>query len=477
MKAKTENIDIKNNLKNKVEKITEARVLVIGDLMLDKFTYGDVIRISPEAPVPVLHVNHEESYLGGAGNVARNISALLENSYKGKVGIIAVIGKDKSTDSIIEEMNRCNISKAGIITDESRKTITKTRIVAGNQQIVRIDEENTSPFSKSIYKEIEKSFIKNIDDYNVVIMSDYAKGIITEKTAKKIIDICNKKRIPILVDPAIKHFSFYKKATLMTPNLKEAKEGIEALKGLKGIGDKTKTLYRKLKINTIEDLLEHYPRTYLKYDEPVEIADVPIGERVAIRATVNSYVELKKMRTLTVVSFQAKDYTGSLKLVWFNAPFIKQVFHIGQTFIFVGTVAVRNYQKVMEHPEYYSEAQYLEKRKELQPVYPLTEGLTNKRIQKDIKAAGGVIHEMQEYLPIDIPKRYQLMAYPDAVRQIHFPLNYEELEKARHRLVFDEFFLFLLAMRRLEIHRSKIENQYLIGKGTWSQRLIDGLPY
>lgn len=229
MKAKIENIDIKNNLKNKVEKITEARVLVIGDLMLDKFTYGDVIRISPEAPVPVLHVNHEESYLGGAGNVARNISALLENSYKGKVGIIAVIGKDKSTDSIIEETNRCNISKAGIITDESRKTITKTRIVAGNQQIVRIDEEDTSPFSKSIYKEIEKSFIKNIDDYNVVIMSDYAKGIITEKTAKKIIDICNKKRIPILVDPAIKHFSFYKKATLMTPNLKEAIEGLEGI--------------------------------------------------------------------------------------------------------------------------------------------------------------------------------------------------------------------------------------------------------
>ena len=237
MKTKTE----KSDLKNKVKKITEARVLVIGDLMLDKFTYGDVIRISPEAPVPVLHVNHEESYLGGAGNVARNISALLEDSEfsnKGKVGIIAVIGKDKSADSIIEEINRYNISKAGIITDESRSAITKTRIVAGNQQIVRIDEEDTSPFSKSIYKEIEKSFIKNIDDYNVVIMSDYAKGIITEKTAKKIIDICNKKRIPILVDPAIKHFSFYKKATLMTPNLKEAKEGIEALGGLKGIDDK-----------------------------------------------------------------------------------------------------------------------------------------------------------------------------------------------------------------------------------------------
>ena len=228
MKTKTE----KSDLKNKVKKITEARVLVIGDLMLDKFTYGDVIRISPEAPVPVLHVNHEESYLGGAGNVARNISALLEDSEfsnKGKVGIIAVIGKDKSADSIIEEINRYNISKAGIITDESRSAITKTRIVAGNQQIVRIDEEDTSLFSKSIYKEIEKSFIKNIDDYNVVIVSDYAKGIITEKMAKKIIDICNKKRVPVLIDPAIKHFPFYKKATLMTPNLKEAIEGLEGI--------------------------------------------------------------------------------------------------------------------------------------------------------------------------------------------------------------------------------------------------------
>lgn len=230
MKTKTE----KSNLKNKVEKITEAKVLVIGDLMLDKFTYGDVIRISPEAPVPVLHVNHEESYLGGAGNVARNISALLGDSEKGGVGIIAVIGKDKSTLSIIEELNRHNISKVGIITDESRSTITKTRIVAGNQQIVRIDEENTNPFSKSIYKEIENAFIKNIDDYNVVVVSDYAKGIITEKTARKIINTAIKKKIPVLVDPAIKHFSFYKKATLMTPNLKEAVEGLEGMERTNG---------------------------------------------------------------------------------------------------------------------------------------------------------------------------------------------------------------------------------------------------
>ncbi|MBQ8147787.1 MAG: ATP-dependent DNA helicase RecG [Lachnospiraceae bacterium] len=251
----------------------------------------------------------------------------------------------------------------------------------------------------------------------------------------------------------------------------------DSMNEIKGIGEKTTALYRKLKINTIENLLEHYPRYYLTYEEPVDIADVPIGQRVAIRATVNSYVEMKKMRTLTVVTFTAKDYTGSIKMVWFNAPFIKKVFHVGQTYIFVGTVSIRNYQKVMEHPEYYSEAKYLEKRKELQPVYPLTEGLTNQRIQKDMKAVGGVIHEMEEYLPLDVQNRYGLMEYRDAVRQIHFPLDYQQLELAKHRLVFDEFFLFLLSMRRLELHRAKVENHFTITESEKCSALIENLPY
>lgn len=251
----------------------------------------------------------------------------------------------------------------------------------------------------------------------------------------------------------------------------------DSISEIKGIGEKTTALYRKLKINTIENLLEHYPRYYLTYEEPVDIAEVPIGQRVAIRATVNSYVEMKKMRTLTVSTFTAKDYTGSIKMVWFNSLFIKKVFHVGQTFIFVGTVTIRNYQKVMEHPEYYTEAKYLEKRKELQPVYSLTEGLTNQRLQKDMKAVGGVIHEMEEYLPLDIPKRYGLMEYREAVRQIHFPKDEQQLELARHRLVFDEFFLFLLSMRRLELHRAKIENHYPIHAGDACQSLLESLPY
>ena len=216
------------DLKTKAQKITKSKVLVIGDLMLDRFTYGDVIRISPEAPVPVLHVNHEENYLGGAGNVARNISALIGKNSNENMFLIGVIGKDKSADTIIDSMNYSNISSSGIVIDESRYTITKTRIVAGTQQIVRIDEEDTNPFSNAVMKKIENVFTDNVDDYNVIIISDYNKGVITKPLAKKIIDICNKKKKLVLVDPAIKHFSFYKKATLMTPNLKEAVEGMDS---------------------------------------------------------------------------------------------------------------------------------------------------------------------------------------------------------------------------------------------------------
>lgn len=216
---------MKNKIKDNIQK---SKVLVIGDLMLDKFTYGDVLRISPEAPVPVLHVNNEKYYLGGAGNVARNIASLLDNKNNNNIALIGVVGDDKSASMIRESLAYHNISDENIIVDKSRYTITKTRIIASNQQIVRIDEEDTRPFDKDISKQIEKVFLKNIDNYNTVIISDYAKGIITESFAKKIISVCNKKNIYVLVDPAIKHFSFYKKATLMTPNLKEAIEGMDS---------------------------------------------------------------------------------------------------------------------------------------------------------------------------------------------------------------------------------------------------------
>lgn len=213
--------------RNWLSKLPNAKVLIIGDIMLDRFTYGDVLRISPEAPVPVLHVNHEESYLGGAGNVARNISSLLGEKAKGKVGLIGVISDDKSGNVIRDNMDKYKISQLGLVIDKNKPTITKNRIVAGNQQIVRIDEEDIRGYSHSVQNKIDDAISNNIDNYNVIVISDYGKGLITKNLSKNIIDICNDKKKSVLIDPSIDHFSYYKNATLMTPNLKEAIEGMD----------------------------------------------------------------------------------------------------------------------------------------------------------------------------------------------------------------------------------------------------------
>jgi len=215
-----------NNYKNYVKSLKNSRVLVIGDIMLDRFLYGSVSRISSEAPVPILHANHEESYIGGAGNVFRNIISILGNNTLGSVDIIGVVGDDKSGDIIMGEIKKYGITNSSIIVSEDYTTVTKTRIVAGVQQIVRIDEDDLTPFNSKIRAAIIKNFEKKIKEYNTVIISDYGKGTITGNIAKYIIKTCRNKNKYVLVDPIVKHFSYYKNANLITPNLKEATEGI-----------------------------------------------------------------------------------------------------------------------------------------------------------------------------------------------------------------------------------------------------------
>ncbi len=216
--------------KEKIENLVNANVLVIGDIILDKFIYGDVLRISPEAPVPVLHVNHEENYIGGAGNVARNIATILDKKNiktNGKINLIGIVGDDDSSLLIKEEMNNYSIDNSSIIIDKTHPTITKTRIVASTQQIVRMDEEDLTPFNNDIEVKIKNEINKYIDDCNVVIISDYGKGVITKDMAEYIIKLSISKNKKVLVDPVVKHFNYYQNATLMTPNLKEAIEGVD----------------------------------------------------------------------------------------------------------------------------------------------------------------------------------------------------------------------------------------------------------
>ena len=246
---------------------------------------------------------------------------------------------------------------------------------------------------------------------------------------------------------------------------------------LKGVGPKTAALFEKLNVYTIEDLLKLYPRNYLCYDAPVDIPKAEIGKRVTIKATIQSYVDIKKIRNLTLVTCTVKDGTGSVKLIWYNSPFLKQVFHIGQVFFFVGTITIRNHQFTMEHPEYYTPTQYEKMLSSLQPIYPLTEGLSNKIVTKSVAGALPLLDQLEDKVPDPIRERYCLMPLSRAVMESHFPKSMERLTECRKRLIFDEFFWFLLRMRLMRDRTVKEKNHFLIRDWTDVDAFIAKLPF
>ena len=251
----------------------------------------------------------------------------------------------------------------------------------------------------------------------------------------------------------------------------------DSVDSLKGVGPKTAALFAKLKVNTIDELLRFYPRNYLSYDEPCDIADARAGERVAIEGTVQTYVDIKKIRKLTLVTCVVKDGTGTVKMVWYNSPFLKQVFHVGQSFVFVGNLSIRNNQLTMEHPEYYTMEQYRKMKSTLQPVYPLTEGLSNKTVTKAIQAALPLLSEINDVVPEAVVERYSLMPLTEAVQGVHFPDDFDSMLRCRNRLVFDEFFLFLARMRMIREHTVKAENRYVMSDFSEVDRFIEELPF
>ncbi|MEF3254174.1 MAG: D-glycero-beta-D-manno-heptose-7-phosphate kinase [Deferribacterales bacterium] len=198
-----------------LDKLTKTKIIVIGDVMLDIFVYGDVSRISPEAPVPVVNVKHEKKIPGGAANVALNLSELGI-----KTSLIGLIGNDEDGKFLENYLNNHDISTF-LLTD-GRPTTLKTRIIANNQQVVRIDREVAHHLTdKKIDKVIE--FVKkHIDDFDGIIISDYNKGVITKKLVKRLSDLCFENNKIITVDPKPENFFYYKGVTTLTPNNKEA---------------------------------------------------------------------------------------------------------------------------------------------------------------------------------------------------------------------------------------------------------------
>ena len=199
------------------------KVLIIGDIMLDVYYWGDVSRISPEAPVPIVAVRQKESRMGGAGNVAINIQAM------GATPILcSVIGDDSNGERLIKILEEKKLSTDGIITTKDRPTTTKTRIISSNHHIVRIDDETDEIIgdkqSKRLLAEIQK-FIKR-GKIDVIIFEDYDKGVISADLIKNVIALAKKHKIPTVVDPKKRNFTAYNEVTLFKPNLKELREGL-----------------------------------------------------------------------------------------------------------------------------------------------------------------------------------------------------------------------------------------------------------
>ncbi|MCX7641422.1 MAG: D-glycero-beta-D-manno-heptose-7-phosphate kinase [Elusimicrobiales bacterium] len=233
-----------------ISNFSKVSALVIGDVMLDHYIFGKVQRISPEAPVPIVEVTKEKLSPGGAANVCVNISSL--NS---KVNLITIIGNDESANKLTELIsNTNNININFIVRDSQYRTTQKTRIIAEHQQVVRVDHETKFEYSHSIKIKIKDNIKKAIDISDVIILSDYGKGVLSKDIIDYSINCAKRKKLPIFVDPKVEHFMSYKKVTSMTPNIQEAFGGMRKLeisRDDKAIEEIGREIIKKLSLETL----------------------------------------------------------------------------------------------------------------------------------------------------------------------------------------------------------------------------------
>ena len=215
------------------------KILVIGDLMIDHYLWGKCERISPEAPVQIVNIDKENSVLGGAGNVINNLRAL-----GSRVDVLSVVGDDYVANELKALLENIKVQSNMLIIEQNRKTSKKSRLIASQQQVLRYDNESIEDISNSSEKEIINKLSVNISNYDVVILSDYGKGVLTTNLTQEIISISNKNNVKVFVDPKGKDYSKYKGAYTLTPNKKEA---IEATNILINDNESLEKAIRKLK--------------------------------------------------------------------------------------------------------------------------------------------------------------------------------------------------------------------------------------
>lgn len=246
---------------------------------------------------------------------------------------------------------------------------------------------------------------------------------------------------------------------------------------LKGIGEKSANLFHKLNIFNAKDLLGYFPRDYETFQEPLAVCQTKAGELCAVKALVCGAPAVKKIRNLTILTLTVKDATGAMQLTFFNMPYLKSILKSGQVYIFRGVVQEKGITKYMEQPRMYKEEEYRSLQAFIQPRYGLTKGLTNLSVVKAVKQVLSLCPIGEEHLPEEILEKYDMPGYEEALHGIHFPENYEQLVKARKRLAFDEFFCFMVMLRKSRELAQAEKNHFPMLETAETIRLLQSLPY
>ena len=247
---------------------------------------------------------------------------------------------------------------------------------------------------------------------------------------------------------------------------------------IKGVGEKTAALFGRINVFTVEDLIGHYPRDYETYDAPVSIREVSAGSVQAIYGQITAIPNVKKVRNLSILNAVLTDDNGdSIQLTFFNMPFLKKVLKPGGFYLFRGLVQQRGTHKIMEQPRMFTWEEYQKKSGRLLPRYALTKGLTNQMVQKSVAQALEYYPPEKEYLPQSVLQKIPMLSHREAVNSLHFPENREELLAARNRIVFEEFFSFLLVLRKNKDLAAKTENHFPMYETADTVRFLEQLPF
>lgn len=250
------------------------------------------------------------------------------------------------------------------------------------------------------------------------------------------------------------------------------------ISALKGIGEKTEKIFQKAGIYTVGDLIQYFPRGYDVYEEPVAISELEEGRTMTVTGAIYGRVQVGGNPKMQITTLYLKDITGTLKVVWFRMPFLRSTLSKGGVITLRGRIIRKKDGLVMEHPEiFYPSSRYAEKQDSLQPIYPLTAGMTNNAVIKAVHQVLDTADAGDGVLPEELEERYRLISYPQAIRGIHFPEKKEEFYRARERLVFEEFLVFILSIRMMKGNEDRMLNQYCFREQPELDSFLQHLPF